>query len=213
MHVKQTRNRVLRLLLLVSLSACSGSGDTPTPSATAPPASPAEGLWTGTTNTNNRTVTGVVLDDGVYWFLYSSSGDPSLIAGVVQGDSSSQNGVLMSSNATDFSVERAIPLITLKATVDGTYTTKQSLDGKIVYQNNAQAQDAFTTTYNSDYESAPDINAVAGLIPDRSLQMKPCLSLYRPLETSSVTLLLVLLLLSAPSTVYSSHEHMEMYLM
>lgn len=59
-------------------------------------------------------------------------------------------------------MERAIPLITLKATVDGTYTAKQSLNGKIVYQNNAQAQDAFTTTYNSDYESAPDINAVAG---------------------------------------------------
>ncbi len=162
MHVKQNQNRALGLLLFVSLSACSGGGDTPTPSVTAPPASPAEGLWTGTTNTNNRTVTGVVLDDSVYWFLYSVAGDPSLIAGVVQGNSSSQNGVLTSSNATDFSVERAIPLITLKAAVDGAYTTKQSLDGMVVYQNNAQAQDAFTTTYNSDYESAPDITAVAG---------------------------------------------------
>lgn len=162
MHLKRIQSHVLGFLLLVGLSACSSGGDTSTPSATAPSASPAEGLWTGTTNTNNRTVTGVVLDDGVYWFLYSAASDPSLIVGVVQGDSSSQNGVLTSSNATDFSVERAIPLITLKATVDGTYTTKQSLDGKIVYQNNAQAQDAFATTYNSDYESAPNINAVAG---------------------------------------------------
>ena len=162
MHVKQIQNRVFGLLLFVSLSACSSGGDTPAPSATAPSASPAEGLWTGTTNTNNRTVTGVVLNDGVYWLLYSAAGNPSLIAGVVQGNSSSQNGALTSSNATDFSVERAIPLITLKATVDGAYTTKQSLDGMVVYQNNAQAQDAFTTTYNSDYESAPDINAVAG---------------------------------------------------
>ena len=158
MHLKRIQSHVLGLLLLVSLSACSSGGDTPTQSAT----SPAEGLWTGTTNTNNRTVTGVVLDDGVYWFLYSAASDPSLIAGVVQGDSSSQNGALTSSNATDFSVERAIPLIILKATVDGTYTSKQSLNGKIVYQNNAQAQDAFATTYNSDYESAPNINAVAG---------------------------------------------------
>lgn len=160
MHLKRIQNHVLNLLLLVSLSACSDGGDTSTPSATAPPASPAEGLWTGTTNTN-RTVTGVVLDDGVYWFLYSAVGDPSFIAGVVQGDSSSQNGVLTSSNATDFSVERGITP-TLKARVDGTYTTKQSLNGTIVYQNNASPQDEFTTTYNSDYELAPDINAVVG---------------------------------------------------
>ena len=158
------RSRVVILafgLLFVSyLSACSGGGDTPTPSPTAVPAGSAEGLWTGTTDTN-RTVTGVVLDDGVYWFLYSMVGDPSLIAGVVQGNSSSQNGVLKSSNATDFSVERGISP-TLNATVDGSYTMKQRLDGTIVYQNNAQAQDSFKTTYDSDYESAPDINAVAG---------------------------------------------------
>lgn len=161
MHLKRIQSHVLGFLLLVGLSACSSGGDTSTPSATAPSASPAEGLWTGTTNTNNRTVTGVVLDDGIYWFLYSAAGDPSLIAGVVQGDSSSQNGALTSSNATDFSVERVIPLI-LKATVDGTYTSKQSLNGRIVYQNNAQPQDTFTMTYDRDYELTPNINAVAG---------------------------------------------------
>lgn len=163
MHLKRIQSHVLGLLFLVSLSACSGGGDTPAPSATAPDASPAEGLWTGTTTTNNtnRTVTGVVLDDGVYWFLYSAVGDPSFIAGVVQGDSTSQNGSLTSSNTTDFSVERGTPLV-LKATVDGTYTMKQSLNGTIVYQNNAPPQDKFTTTYDRDYESAPDINAVAG---------------------------------------------------
>ena len=162
MHRSRMVILVFGLLFVSYLSACSGGGDTSTPSPTALPAASAEGIWTGTTDTN-RTVTGVVLDDGVYWFLYSAAGDPSLIAGVVQGDSSSQSGALTSSNATDFSVERAIPLITLKATVDGTYTTKQSLNGKIVYQNNVQAQDSFRATYDSDYESAPDINAVAGI--------------------------------------------------
>jgi len=160
MQLKRIQDHVLILLLLVGLSACGDGGDTSTPSSTAPPASPAEGLWTGTTNTN-RTVTGVVLDDGAYWFLYSMVGDPSLIAGVVQGGSSSQNGVLTSSNATDFNVERGIPP-TLIATIDGSYTMKQRLDGTIVYQNNAQPQDKFTATYSSDYESAPDINAAAG---------------------------------------------------
>ncbi|MBS0184155.1 MAG: hypothetical protein JSS39_17350 [Nitrospira sp.] len=160
MHLKRIQSQVLGFLLLVSLSACSGGGDTPTPSPTAIPAASAEGLWTGTTNAN-RTATGVVLDDSVYWFLYSAAGDPSLIAGVVQGDSTSQNGSLTSSNTTDFSVERGTPLV-LKATVDGTYTSKQSLNGTIVYQNNALPQDTFTTTYDNDYESAPDINAAAG---------------------------------------------------
>ena len=211
MHLKRIQSHVLGFLLLVGLSACSSGSDTSTPSATAPSTSPAEGLWTGTTDTN-RTVTGIVLDDGVYWFLYSVVGDPSLIAGVVQGDSTSQNGALTSSNATDFSVERVIPLI-LKATVDGTYTSKQSLNGRTVYQNNAQPQDTFTTTYDRDYELTSNINAVAGTIPARWLQVKTCLLPYLPLETSLVTLLLISLLLDVPSAVYSSLEHMEMYLM
>lgn len=159
MHSKRIQNHVFSLLLLVSLSACSGGSDTPTPSHATLPASPAEGLWTGATG-SNRTVTGVVLNDGVYWFLYSVVSDPSIIVGVVRGDSSSQNGVLTSSNATDFSVERI--QLTLGARIDGTIQAKQSLNGTIVYQNNAQANDTFTTTYNSDYELVPDINAVVG---------------------------------------------------
>jgi hypothetical protein len=86
MHFKRIRSYVLGLLFLVSLSSCSGGGDAPAPAPTTPSTASAEGLWFGTTNTNpSRTVTGVVLDNGVYWFLYSVAGDPSIIAGVVQG--------------------------------------------------------------------------------------------------------------------------------
>src|SRR3569832_2080676 len=155
---KRIQSHVLSILLL-GLSACSGGSDTPTPSPIPSPAASAEGLWTGTSNTD-RTVTGVVLDNDVYWFLYSEVRNPSIIVGVVQGDSSSQNGVLTSSNATYFSEE--LIQLTLNARIDGTIQAKQSLNGTIVYQNNAQANDTFTTTYNSAYESVPDINAVAG---------------------------------------------------
>jgi hypothetical protein len=161
MHMNRFWAPILAMVLLVSLSACSGDGDTPTPPPATAAATSAEGLWSGATDTTNRTVTGVVLDDGVYWFLYSVAGDPSLIAGLVQGDSSSQNGALTSSNATDFSVERGIPP-TLTASVDGNYTGKQSLNGTISFDNNTQPQETFRTTYDSDYESAPDINAVVG---------------------------------------------------
>jgi hypothetical protein len=100
-----------------------------------------------------------VLDDGIYWFLYSVAGNPSIIAGVIQGDSSSQNGVLNSSTATDFSIERA-PLI-LNPGVDGTYIIKQSLSGTISYST-PNTQNTFTTTYDSTYESAPDVGTIAG---------------------------------------------------
>lgn len=160
MHLKQIQSYVLGLLFLTSLSACSGGGDTPTPSPVPLSAASAEGLWFGTTNTN-RTVTGVVLDDGVYWFLYSVAGDPSIIAGVVQGDSSSQNGALTSSNATDFSVERGTPP-TLNPTVGASYTPKQSLNGTITYSTPNNIQDTFTTVYDTEYELVPDNNAVAG---------------------------------------------------
>lgn len=111
--------------------------------------------------TNRRAVTGVVLNDGVYWFLYSVEDNPEIIAGVVQGNSTAQNGALTSSDATDFSVERGIPP-TLNASVNGNYMMKQILNGTITYQSQNNAQEKFTTTYDNDYESAPDIDAVAG---------------------------------------------------
>lgn len=148
------------LFVLASLAACSGEGDTSPPSPAPLPAATAEGLWLGATNSNpSRTVTGVVLDDGVYWFLYSVAGNSSIIAGVVQGVSTSQNGVLNSANATDFSIERT-PLI-LNPSVDGSYTMKQSLSGTISYTN-PNTQNTFTTTYDSNYELVPDITAMAG---------------------------------------------------
>ncbi|MDR4469058.1 MAG: hypothetical protein MRJ68_12315, partial [Nitrospira sp.] len=89
MNRKRKQIPVFGLLVLTSLAGCSSDGDT----SIAPPApsqaTSAEGIWTGTTSTG-RTVTGVVLDNEVYWFLYSVVGNPSIIAGVVQGESSSQ---------------------------------------------------------------------------------------------------------------------------
>jgi hypothetical protein len=156
MHLKRIQRPILGLLLLVGLSACSGGSDTSPPSPAPVPAASAEGLWTGTTNTN-RTVTGVVLEDSVYWVLYSAVNDSLTVAGLIQGDSSSQNGVFASSNAKDVNVEGQG---TRNATINGRYTMKQSLNGTIFYPNNVQ--DTFTTAYDSDYELVPDINAVVG---------------------------------------------------
>jgi hypothetical protein len=156
MHCKQTAIPVFGLIFLVSLAACSGGGDTSAAPPAPLPAASAEGFWSGTTDTN-RTITGVVLDDGVYWILYSAVGDPSTVAGLIQGDSNSQNGVFASSNARDFRLEgQGI----LNATINGSFAIKQILNGTIVYQIGGQS--TFTTTYNNEYELIPDMSAAAG---------------------------------------------------
>jgi hypothetical protein len=137
------------------ISACgSGGGDVaPAPSS---PATSAEGLWNGTSS-NGRTIAGLVLDDGTYWFLYSVVGNPSVIAGAFQGNSSSQNGSFTSSNGKDFNLEG---LGILDATVNGSYVMKQSLSGTIAFLLGGQT--TFNSTYNADYDLIPNVNLVVG---------------------------------------------------
>lgn len=156
MHVKRIQRYVLGLLFLVNLSACSGGGDTPTPSPTALPANPSEGLWIGMITNTNRAMSGLVLDDGVYWVLYSAVGDPTILEGIIHGNSSSKNGTFTSSDTKDFNLGTGL----LNAAVDGSYITKQSFTGTFSYPQNVQ--NTFATTYDSDYELTPDMNVVAG---------------------------------------------------
>ncbi len=153
MLYRQVRSSLCGVFLVTCLSACGSESDTPSLPLPTLPTTSAEGLWTGTTNTN-RTVAGLVLDNGTYWFLYSEVSTP---AGLIQGDSSSLNGAFASSNAKDANLQTGV----LDATINGNYTAKQSLDGTIAYQ--AGGQIKFTTTYNSDYDLPPDVNAVSGI--------------------------------------------------
>lgn len=156
--MKRIQQGILGMLLLVGLSACSdGGGDVPMPAPTSLPSTSAEGFWAGTTNTN-RTVAGLVLDDGAYWVLYSAVHASSTVAGLIQGNSTSHSGVITSSNAKDFNFETGE---TLDSTITGNYTRKQSLNGTIVYAIGGPST-SFTTTYDSDYDLVPDMNAVAG---------------------------------------------------
>lgn len=146
---------IVGLFLLASLAACSGEGD---PSSITTPTASAEGLWTGTTTTN-RTVKGLVLDDGSFWLLYSEDQNPSFITGAVHAVTTTQSGSAISSSAKDFNVERpGVPVF--DATLSGDYTTKQTLNGTILDQTGGKI--IFTTTYDPDYEQVPDITAVAG---------------------------------------------------
>ena len=117
---------ILGVALAVTVGGCSGDNDSNSPPAPAPTASSAEGLYSGSTDTN-RTMTNVVLDDGTYYFFYSVPANPALLAGVVQGNGTSNNGSFTSATAKDFNLEG--PGV-LSATIAASYTERQSLNGR-----------------------------------------------------------------------------------
>lgn len=142
---------VFSLLLVVG---CGGGGGDSTPPPAA--ATSAEGLYSGTTTTG-RAITGLVLDDGTYYVLYSPVGSATAIAGVVQGSGTSSAGTFSSSNTRDFNLEG---LGVLSATVSASYVQKQSLNGTVSYS--AGGTTSFSSTYDANYETVPSLAALAG---------------------------------------------------
>ena len=71
------------------------------PSAT-PSRSTMEGYWFGSTNANEE-IRGIVLSNGTYYFIYFVPGS-NIIAGVVQGTTTTANGSFTSTNARDFNI-------------------------------------------------------------------------------------------------------------
>jgi hypothetical protein len=106
----------------------------------------AEGLWRGTSPTG-RSVEGLVLGSGEYWFIYSAVDNSAVIAGAVQGTGTSQNGRFVSSNGIDFNFEGAG---NSPVTVDATYVEEKSLDGAVKYTGTTNAL-TYTTTYYFEY--------------------------------------------------------------
>lgn len=139
--------------------ACGGGGEygerhpTSLPQPTAPSA---EDCWTGTTP-SGRIVTGLVLDDGSYWVFYTVRDNTTVLAGLVQGTGTSHSGSFGSSNTRDFNLEGAG---ILAATMHGTYVPARSFRGTIAYLNGDT--ETFTTTYDADSASAPNLDMVLG---------------------------------------------------
>lgn len=139
----------------LALSGCDGGGEEPAPApAPAPNLGTAEGFWEGTGSTN-RVIAGVVLDDGVYWFLYSASGSTNQVAGLIQGSSAAANGAFTSSDGRDFSASGVFNF-----SVSGNYVQKSTLGGTTNYASGSTG--SFNATYNNNYEQVPNLSAVAG---------------------------------------------------
>jgi hypothetical protein len=145
---------LLGIALMLSTSGCGGD-QTSDQNPTSPSASTAEGLWAGTTNTN-RTLTTAVLDDGTYYFFYSSSVNTNQIAGVIQGTGTSNNGSFTSPNTKDFGIGVAVQ----DATISADYASRQFLNGSIAYSGAGTV--TFTSSYNTAYDTAPTVASLAG---------------------------------------------------
>lgn len=132
----------------------SGTASTPAPQqVTIIP----EGLYSGMTNTG-RTITGLVLDDGAYYVLYSAINNPSIIAGAVQGTGTALNGSFSSSNGRDINLEG---LGAPAATLSSSYVLSTSLNGSLAYPSLNQTT-TFTSTYDKNYELTPSLAAIVG---------------------------------------------------
>lgn len=142
----------------LALTACNQDRGEGKNAAAAPaPASTAEGLWIGSTSTS-RSVTGIVLDNGTCWVLYSAPNNSAVIAGAVQGTGTSLNGSFSSSDGKDFNLEgQGIN----DATVSASYIAKQSLNGSVTYPTLNQSV-TFTSTYSAEYDKVPSLSTIAG---------------------------------------------------
>jgi hypothetical protein len=139
----------------VALASCGGGGGSSSSTAPAPDLGTAEGLWNGTTG-DGRSFSGLVLDDGTYWFLYSAAANNAVLAGAVQGTGTSSGGQFTSSNGLNFSFEGDG---ILSFTMSGTYTANSQLGGTLTY---SAGTNTFTSTYDTDYDLVPSLATIAG---------------------------------------------------
>ncbi len=138
-------------------AACGGGYSESNMSSLAQPtATSAEGRWTGTISTG-RAVVGLVVHDGTYWVFYSARGNPTVLAGLVHGTGTSHSGSFGSSNTRDFNMEGAG---IRAATMRGSYVPSKSFDGTIAFVTGDT--ESFTSTYDGDAESAPNLTQMAG---------------------------------------------------
>lgn len=158
-----------------TLTACGGGGsDSSTATTTATATTPtttttttaavvtAEGLYVGSTSTG-RTATGLVLDDGTFYVIYSAQNNPLLIAGAVVGTGTSSNGSFSSTSAKDINLEG---LGLLSGSLSASYTQQKSLNGSVSYPSLNQTV-TFTGAYDSAFQTTPTLAAVAGTYTGR----------------------------------------------
>jgi hypothetical protein len=115
----------------------------------------AEGAWEGTL-ANGASFSGVILDDGTYWFVYERSGTDENLAGVMQGSGVSSNGTYTSTSGIDINFDSH----TVRAgSLSGNYVPMKTFAGTTVRGSGATT---FSLQYESDYDQPVSLAVVAG---------------------------------------------------
>src|SRR6266436_4467752 len=120
--------------------------------------SAAEGLWVGPTG-DSRKVTGFVLDDGRYYFFYSTVADDNVNEGVVFGDSDANGGNFTSKNGIDLSTNG--PGALNNAAIFGIFRDTKDLNVIITSFGSLGAVN-LASDYDKDYEENPSLGVVLG---------------------------------------------------
>jgi hypothetical protein len=139
------------VVVAFAMSAC-GGGDQPTSFGTP------EGLWHGTTGLG-KSLNGLILDDGTFWFAYSAVGNASVVAGFVQGSTLSGVDTFSTTDSVDFNLEGSGIRIN-GVIAGGGYVPQATMDGFINFQ--LQLPDNFNATYSVDYNLTPSLATLAG---------------------------------------------------
>ncbi|WP_079433402.1 hypothetical protein [Zoogloea sp. LCSB751] len=155
------------LLLSLSLSACGGGGGGSDDGSTAGSgggaqgpslvvSNAAEGMWLGTSDAG-ASISGVILNDGSFYAVYSTRSDKDVIGGVVTGTGQASNGSFTVKDAVDFNFDRyGVNSISVSAS----YFTKSSLSGVLTYANRDTS--TFSTQYNPAYEQPANATLATG---------------------------------------------------
>jgi hypothetical protein len=141
-----------------ALAACGGGGGGSNNSPAPAPVTKtdAAGIYSGT-DTSGDIITGVVLDTGAYYFVYTNSSSSSL--GLVQGTATAASGSFKSSDAKNFYIGANT---VLNDTITATYTAKSSINGTIAPASGSGSGTSFTGNYSTVYDQAPSLASVAG---------------------------------------------------
>lgn len=113
--------------------------------------SAAEGEWDATTSGGDMII-GIVLDDGTFYFVYTTSAS----VGMVQGTATYSNGQFNSSDAVDINFTG---LGVHHGAFSGSYVPRASLNGVI---SEAAQTPNFTASYDPIYEQPANLSVVAG---------------------------------------------------
>jgi len=168
--------QVIGVVTLASamLAGCGGGGDATTVSATAPASgtttstptsdpvvvttAAVDGIYNGTTSTN-QAITALILADNSYYIMYSKMGDPASFNGVAFGSGTLSNGNYFSGSFKDINLTGGVSTGTLV----GNYISKQSFIGALGYDNSTEAPTSFSSVYDPSYATAPSLTTVAGV--------------------------------------------------